>query len=171
MIQPSNTHDPVDAEGDEGPGEPENAEGGDKEPKMTVKGTGEKAFDVKAFRRIADLVTTQKEDVLKGLVNVNTAPYEVLACLPGLDETLARAIVHEREGREEGFATTADLLDVDGISTDVFKKVCARVSARSDVFSVRSFGVLHAGDLYCCARAIIDRTEDTTRLRYWREHE
>ena len=148
-----------------------NVRGGDDKPKVTLKGTGKKAFDLKAFRRIADLVTVQEKEVLEGLVNVNTASYEVLACLPGLDEALARAIVHERESRGEGFATTADLLDVDGLSTEAFKKVCAHVSARSDVFGVRSFGVLGAGDLYCCVYAVIDRTESTVSLRYWRETE
>ena len=153
------------------PDESEAAEPGDKQPQITTKGTGQKAFDMSQFRRIADLVTVEEEDVIQGIVNINTAPYDVLACLPGMEEALARGIVHEREARPEGFTTVVDLLDVEGISVEVFKEVSPHVSTRSDVFSVRSFGVLGDGDIYCCASAVIDRTDDTVRLRYWRELE
>jgi DNA uptake protein ComE-like DNA-binding protein len=142
-----------------------------KKPQTTVKGTGKKAFDMKKFRQIADQVTTQDEDVIKGVVNINTAPAEVLACLPGFDDALARRIVGWRRGHATGFETAADLLDVEGVSMDVFKQVCPLVSARSDVFSVRSFGVLGDGDMYCCVSAVIDRTGDTAKIGYWRELE
>lgn len=136
-----------------------------------VKGTGQKAFDMAKFREIADYVTTSEDEVIQGLVNVNTASYEVLACLPGIDETLAQNIVYERQGSEEGFQTTADLLDVDGVSEDVFKKICDHVTARSDVFSVRSFGLLHNSDIYRCVYAVIDRTGEAIRFKYWQELE
>jgi hypothetical protein len=45
------------------------------------------------------------------------------------------------------------------------------VSARSDVFRVRSFGVLGTGDMYYCVSAVIDRTGDTAKIQYWRELE
>ena len=144
---------------------------GKKKPQTTVKGTGQKAFDMKKFRQIADQVTTQDEDVIKGVVNINTAPAEVLACLPGFDEALARRIVGWRQGHATGFETAADLLDVEGVSMDIFKQVCPLVSARSDVFGVRSFGVLGAGDIYCCVSAVIDRTGDTVKIGSWRELE
>jgi DNA uptake protein ComE-like DNA-binding protein len=142
-----------------------------KEPAVATKGTGEKAFDDSAFRQIAGFVSISKEETIEGLVNINTAVAEVLACLPGIEEPVARAIVNERTGRADAFATVADLLDVDGMTQEAFKKVCGHVTARSDVFSVRSFGVVGAGEAVCCARAVIDRTEDATRLLYWQETE
>lgn len=133
--------------------------------------TTRKAFDEKTFRGIADSITTTDDEVLKGMVNLNTAPREILACLPGIADTVAREIVLARENRKEGFKTVADLLDVEGISLDMWKKICPCVSVRSDVFSVRSFGVVEKSGFYRCVEAIIDRTDESARIRYWRELE
>jgi competence ComEA-like helix-hairpin-helix protein len=141
------------------------------EERTTVQTTGEKAFDVNKFQKIADLVTTTDDEVLGGVVNINTAPYEILVCLPGITEAVAREVVRLQEEREEGFQTVADLLDVEGMSVDLFKQVCPHISVRSDVFRVRSFGVLQNGDFYRCVEAVIDRTEEVAEIRYWREIE
>jgi len=141
------------------------------EEKTTVRTTGQKAFDIKKFQKIADHVTTTDEEVLKGVANVNTAPYEILACLPGITDPVAREIVRWREERKEGFETVADLLDVEGMSVDLFKQICPHTSVRSDVFSVRSFGVIEKGDVYRCVEAVIDRTQQVVQIRYWRELE
>jgi DNA uptake protein ComE-like DNA-binding protein len=155
----------------ERPRESERGERGEREQRPTTQGTGQKALDMQKFRRIADLVTTVEDEVRKGVVNVNTAPQEVLACLPGIDENLARRIVQSRQGDTTGFQTETDLLDIDGMTLDIFKQVYPHVSARSDVFSVRSFGVVGNGDTYCCVSSVIDRTEQETKIRYWRELE
>jgi len=152
-------------------GKPPEGEQQSQESQETYKSTGQKAFDMATFRRVADFVTTSEDEVLRGLVNVNTAPYEVLACVEDMDEAVARAIVRERATRPEGFTSIADLLDVEGVSESVFKKLCGRLSVRSDVFSVRSFGVVEPDGAYCCVMAVIDRTEDELRLRRWRELE
>ncbi len=136
-----------------------------------TKGTGAKAFAMEDFRKFADAFTLAEEEVLKGVVNINTAPAAVLACLPGIDEGVALAIVQERQGRPEGFTTVADLLDVNGLTIKIFKQVSGLVSARSDVFQVRSFGVVDDGDIYACVSAVIDRTEDEAHILYWQEYE
>ena len=51
------------------------------------------------------------------------------------------------------------------------KQVSPLVSARSDVFRVRSFGVVGKGDYYVCVEAVIDRTEEPTHIREWNELE
>ena len=51
----------------------------------------------KEFSQIADKLTTSSETTLPGLVNVNTAPKEVLLCLPGLEESDADALVSYRK--------------------------------------------------------------------------
>ncbi len=145
-------------------------EGGQQEPE--VKSTGQKAFDLAQFKQLADRVTVSDEDTLQGVINVNTAPVEVLACLPGVDAQLAARIAATRLDRS--FETVADLLDVEGMSVDGFKQVCNLVTVRSDVFSVRSFGVLGAADgpppdTYSCVLAVIDRTGETIRVTSWRE--
>ena len=48
------------------------------------------------FQVIADHLTTTADAVLKGLVNVNAAPKEVLACLPGLEDADVSALLSKR---------------------------------------------------------------------------
>ncbi len=137
----------------------------------TETSTGKKAFDTEKFRKIADYMTITDDEVLQGRLNINTAPYEVLACLPGIDVALAQQIVSWREGRNDALETVAHLLDAPGVSIDILKQVYPYVSVRSDVFSVCSFGVMEGGGAYACVLAVIDRTDDEVKLRYWREVE
>ncbi len=153
-------------------GDQDSASESSKKTESKTETTGQKAFDLSTFKSVADLVTASEEEVLKGVINVNTAPVEVLACLPGVDEALAAQIVAQR--REVEFESAAGLLDVSGMSIEKFKQICNLVSVRSDVFSVRSFGVLSAPgeagvSIYCCVAAIIDRTGEEIKLRCWRE--
>jgi len=116
-------------------------------------------------------VTTSDDKVLKNVVNVNTVSHEVLACLPGMTESLAYRVVRARADLPQGFESVADLLDVEGFSETEFRQICSHVTVRSDVFRVRSFGVIGDGEVYRCAEAVIDRTEDETHIRLWRELE
>ena len=156
-----------------GGGSPESsAQPSEEDKKSETTTTGKKAFDVNTFKDIADHVTTSDEKVLQGVINLNTAQPTVLACLPGIDEALAAEIyVHRQETK---FESVADLLDVRGMSDSKLKQVWNLVSVRSDVLSVRSFGVLGRkgearGGVHCCVAAVVDRTEDEIRLRSWRE--
>ena len=48
------------------------------------------------FKLIADLITTNTAKVIPGLININTAPKEVLMCLPGLAEGDADSLIAAR---------------------------------------------------------------------------
>jgi len=137
----------------------------------TFQTTNKNAFDESAFRKIADSVTTTDDKVRKGVVNLNTAPEDVMVCLPGITRELAANIRQAREKRVSGFQSIADLLDVEGISKEALKQICPHVSVRSDVFSLWSYGVIRSGNMHRCVHAIIDRTEPVSRIRYWRELE
>ena len=126
-------------------------------------------FDRDRLMQISDYVGVTDDESLQGLVNVNTAPAQVLACLPGLTDATAAEIVVWRDRHKDGFRTVADVLDVQGMTTDGFKAVCPYISARSDAFSVRSFGVLQNREVYRCVEAVLDRSDSTVRIRQWRE--
>ena len=142
----------------------------EEEGQYTIRETGQKAFDEETFRKFADRITLEEDEVLPGRINVNTAPVEVLACLPEIDESVALAIVQDRQGRVDGFETVFDLLEVRGIDNARLKGILGHISVRSDVFSVRSFGVLRDGRTVASASAVLDRTEDEVKILYWREH-
>ena len=52
------------------------------------------------------------------LANINTAPKEVIEALPGINPTMAQAII---DGRP--YQKTTDLLKVKGIQQEVFDKI------------------------------------------------
>ena len=88
---------------------------------------------------IADDVTVSSDSEQAGAININTASPEVLACLPGISEELAQAIVSYRKSAGF-FPNIAWLLKVDGMNRALFKQVAPKVSARSETFRILSEG-------------------------------
>jgi DNA uptake protein ComE-like DNA-binding protein len=90
---------------------------------------------------VADDLTVLSTSVQAGAVNLNTAPVEVLECLPGMTRELAEAVVRYRSSSGY-FPNIAWLLKVDGLTRDVFKSVAPRVTARSETFRILSEGLV-----------------------------
>jgi len=100
---------------------------------------GPKVVSEQLLMDIGDDVTAQNGEDLAGVVNINTASLDVLACLPGVSRDLAQAIISYRTS-SGFFPNTACLLKVPGMNRDIFKQVAARVSARSETFRILSEG-------------------------------
>jgi competence ComEA-like helix-hairpin-helix protein len=101
--------------------------------------TGPKVVSEQLLMEIGDDLTAQSGGDMPGVVNINTASLEVLACLPGLSRELAQAIVSYRKS-SGFFPNTACLLSVPGVTRDIFKQVASRVSVRSETFRILSEG-------------------------------
>ena len=101
--------------------------------------TGLRVVSEELLMEIGDDLTVQAEANLAGVVNINSASLEVLACLPGVSRELAQAIILYRTS-SGFFPNTACLLRVPGMTRDIFKQVAARVSARSETFRILSEG-------------------------------
>lgn len=102
-------------------------------------GSGGKVISESLLAEIYDDVIAGSGDDLPGLININTAGVDVLTCLPGIDRDLAQAIIAYRQS--SGFFTSpAGLLKVDGLTSDIFKQIAARVTARSETFRILSEG-------------------------------
>ena len=116
--------------------------------------TGQKLVSEDLLMEIADDLTAEKGLERPGVVNVNTAGPEVLACLPGIDEEMAEAIVSYRES--SGFLPNiAWLLKVPGLDRKIFQKVCPRVSARSETFRILSEGKVESSGARKRLQAIV----------------
>jgi competence ComEA-like helix-hairpin-helix protein len=107
-------------------------------------------------------------DEQPGLVNMNSASSEVLACLPGLDKQLAQAIVAYRQSAGF-FPNVAGLLKVDGITPEIFKKVVPRICARSETFRILSEGRIPSTGARKRIQAIIRFTATDFKTLSWRE--
>ena len=137
------------------------------------------------FRNIVDKITTSDEETLSGLININTAPLEVLQILPGMDETKAQAIITYRESESEDsqqnqtadqteiqgnpFKNIADVLDVEGIDTNSFKEIAGRITYRSYGSMIKSSGIDSRGRTIASCVGAIDRTGDQVQIKYWKQ--
>jgi len=122
-----------------GPGNAEQAPGPGPGNPRAANPSGPKVISDSLLMDIGDDVTAQGDADLAGVVNINTASLEVLACLPGLSRQLAQAIISFRQSNGF-FSNVAWLLRVPGITPDLFKQVCPRVTARSETFRILSEG-------------------------------
>jgi competence ComEA-like helix-hairpin-helix protein len=107
----------------------------------TPNPSGPKLISAALLKEIADEVTTSDDAEIAGAVNINTAPAAVFACLNGISQDLAAAIVSHR--RQNGpFRSVADLLDVPGVTEDLFKQVVPRLAVRSGTYRIVAEGLV-----------------------------
>ena len=137
------------------------------------------------FIGIVDKITLKDAETRQGLINVNTAPPEILALLPGMDPQKAQAIVERREedvsdaSQVQGFTedavkgnpftNIAQLSQVDEIDFATFREVVDSVTYRSHGYRIEAKGVDRAGKVISSCIGIIDRTGDQITVRYWQQ--
>jgi len=91
------------------------------------------------FKKVSDLITTDRGRVVRGKINVNTAPKEVLACLPGLEQADVDQLITARTG------TGTDLTNLAWVAAalapDKAAKIGGQITTRSYQFSADIVGV------------------------------
>lgn len=98
-----------------------------------------------------------------GLINVNTAPEEVLRAWLGEDQAdLAADIVSARE--KEPFAKTDEIKEA--IGEDIPSKVLEKMKVKSAYFTILSEG--RSGGVAARLRAVVQRLPEEIRIMYWR---
>ncbi len=138
------------------------------------------------MRQIVDRVSISDDEVLQGKVNINTAPLEILAMLPGLDEEKAQAIIDRRtvaEGQESTitapqqnaqesgpFAGLGQLLDVEGIDEATFRNLINHVTYRSHAYRIESEGRSSDGKIVQNCIAVVDRSGNRVEIKYWKQY-
>jgi DNA uptake protein ComE-like DNA-binding protein len=145
-----------------------------------------KLISIDDMRQIVDRVSISDDEVLQGKVNINTAPLEILAMLPGLDEEKAQAIINKRtapEGQESAvtapqqnaqesgpFAGLGQLLDVEGIDEATFRNLVDHVTYRSHAYRIESEGRSSDGKIVQNCVAVVDRSGDRVEIKYWKQY-
>ena len=138
------------------------------------------------FKSIVDKISTTDDEILNGLVNINTASLEVLQLLPGMDESKAQAVITRRESEPESsqqtqaqsqdeiegnpFTDIGQLLDVEGIDPDTFQQIAGLVAYRSHGFLVEAAGIDARGRKIASCTGVVDRTGQTVTVKYWRQN-
>jgi len=132
-------------------------------------------IDLQSFSQIVDHITVSDEDNIPGMVNVNTAPREVLTAIIGprdSGEQLADDIIAYRGTLLYGLQSVADLLNVESVDVKQFKELVDHITVRSNVYMVRCFTQATNGQDWGIRRvseAIVDRSKSPCKVMYWHE--
>jgi len=119
------------------------------------------------FEQVADQLTTDDGDTIIGRVNVNTAPREVLLCLPGLEEADVDALVNARADDDE--ETTGIAWVVDVLEEEKAKAIGPYITGRSYQFSADIVSVSGNGRAYRRYRVVVDASQSPPRVLYWKD--
>ncbi len=116
------------------------------------------------FKAITDRLTTTNQDTLRGLINVNTAPSQVLLSLPGLEEADVGALIAARSG---GTADQTSIAWVaDALSSTKAVTIGSYITYRSYQFSVDIVSVAGSGRAFRRSRIVVDASSSPPRVIY-----
>lgn len=134
---------------------------------------------VEAWAGILDLTAVGDDRFARGVVDLNRAPAEVLAAIPGLDEASAAAIVARRDSVAAGLKGSIAWPVVEGVIEPTrLAEAADWLAARSLVWRVRVRGLVEPAtdedpsgprDGGVVLDAVIDVTGERARLAYLRE--
>lgn len=122
-----------------------------------------------ALAYLLDVATVSEADVLPGLVNVNTAPPEVLAALPGFDEDVAESIDAYRKQGGANFSSVVWLLDVEAVGPQRFLQHLPLITARSFQYRVHAVGVAGRRHAFRRLEVVLDRSRPDVPPIFWRD--
>jgi len=123
-------------------------------------------LDLETFEDIIDKITFTDDEYVLGLVNVNTASYDVLYALCKGDEGIAKDIVSLREEQGGAITSIADIYN-GSIGIKSFNKIADYITVESKVFSVQSNATSQATGRVFTTEAILDRRNKGTEIMYW----
>ncbi len=95
-------------------------------------------WDNATFQAVADFVTLVDAAQIPGLVNVNTAPRQVLMALPGMTEDLADAVITHRSQSSEPLNNIGWLLNV--MDRTVFAQLANVITVHASQYSIQAVG-------------------------------
>src|SRR6185436_8607607 len=113
------------------------------------------------FAQIDDALTTSTAQFTTGLVNVATAPAEVLACVPGIDYDTATAMVSYRLSNPDRMNSVAWVYDAVGTNTI---QAWPYLTSRGSQFTADIAAVGHFNRGYRRTRLVFDISTGTPRI-------
>ena len=119
------------------------------------------------FALVADRLTTSNADALSGLVNVNTAPREVLLCLPELGESDVDALIEHRTSPSVNLTSVAWVADV--LPREKATAIGPYITTRSYQFAADIVAVSGDGRSFRRCRAVVDARQSPPRVLRWQD--
>jgi general secretion pathway protein K len=117
-------------------------------------------FGEKKNKRLLDYLTIYSD----GMININTAPKEVLQSLSeSMDSTLAEAIVEYR--KEENFESLDDLRKVPGMDDEILGEISEWITVKSSTFSIEAH--VNCNGATASIRTVAQKQGNKAKLIYW----
>lgn len=116
------------------------------------------------FQPIADQLTTGTQETLSGLINVTTAPRQVLLCLPGLEEADVAALIAARAGDKADGSSIAWVAEA--LPQTKAVGIGSYITSRSYQFSADIVSVAGSGRAFTRCRIVVDATTTPPRVVY-----
>lgn len=101
-------------------------------------------------------ITTTDEPVLYGLVNINTAPPEVIAALLPDNPAAVEEILAYRE-QNGGFSSVGELLNMATLTQSELQRIVSQVCVKSGTFRIRAAGIIGDRRVVHLIDAIVER--------------
>ncbi|MGB9625521.1 MAG: type II secretion system protein GspK, partial [Phycisphaerae bacterium] len=119
---------------------------------------------------IMDRLTADSSPIQVGLINVNTAPREVLLTLPDLTEAEADAIVAARQALSADAKKTPAWLLMQGVvPPEKFAKIGKYITARSLQFTIDSIGFADHVGTFRRLQVVVEMRGQVEQVLYWRD--
>ena len=116
------------------------------------------------FGPIAHRLTTRDDRTVRGLINVSTAPKQVLLCLPGLAESDVSALIGARSGDNVDRGSIAWVADA--LPQEKAVAIGSYITTKSYQFSADIVSVCGNGRAFRRCRVVVDARESPPRLIY-----
>ena len=125
------------------------------------------------FSKLLDHVTTDKSPVLRGRIDINSAPREVIAAVPGMPDSAVEQILAGRGlagGTEDASRRHPTwLLAQNLVSLDTMRQLMPYVTCGGDVYRAQSVGYFDSGTPAARAEVVIDATGTVPRQVYYKD--
>ena len=114
------------------------------------------------LRQVSDKLTTTDQKILQGLINVNTAPREVLLSLPGLEEADADALIAQRQRSDtSSIAWVAEALPMQKAAA-----IGSLITNRSYIYSADIVAVSGDARAFKRVRIVVDARNTPANIIY-----
>jgi DNA uptake protein ComE-like DNA-binding protein len=118
------------------------------------------------FAAIEPSITTSSSNFLYGLVNINTASEQVLACIPGIGSNNAPAVVSYRESNPNRINSIAWLAQAMNITPATARTIGQYITSRSYQFTADIAAVGSYGRGFRRVKFVFDTSEGLPKIIY-----
>lgn len=109
---------------------------------------------------------SEEAELLRGVINPNTATAEVLMCVPRMTEQVAQAIT--TRAQSQPFETLGGILEVEEIDETLLKAIIPHLTTRSRAFRTVARGTLEQRLVVAEITAVVDLTQEDPRIVYYK---